>query len=621
MTRGTAAARQGIADSILTPCVRAFQGTGVGAACDIAMDHHKSRKTRSYGESCQEVDISRPSAGQPPMTASGGRSSYTDRTRSAPVIPQHHKGNAEVRSPARSSRLADRDSKLPNRDPSGASELISAQIRKRASTSTQACVSVPPVTGTSKHNRATSELIDSTYKGSTSRQGYGDCSHRSRTLTSQSQHTPHSSHSTSSRTQLPQPAFNTVLDESESRLEIIKVQGSIPTLPKVASLTREKTVAESGTVRSPTNHSVSQMDDGQENVYSTVEDSPGSGQGVGEAMIRPCPDAGFSFDELVDRLLSQPMSKSDAKYSAMFLCLYRKFAAPADLLTAIIDRFETLDKEENPQMLRISSQLRYLSIIAQWVAGYPGDFAHPLTRRRMTGFIAKLASNRIFAVAAKEMGAHLEVVSDDDDTDWACSDASLGRTTTMDSLLGITSLQSSTSTLDANCSADEIGEPWTPNGEMQRTLARHSATSSDSSILGRSGSNSNGSVQTLLHTLESAQRQAQLLIPIPRNLLTKVQWHQFMETSDEEIARELTRIDWIMFSSIRPRDLIRHVSSPADQKEKCKDLENINRMIDQFNHVAYWVTNVILLREKPKHRAKALEKFMGLAWVSISPLD
>ena len=87
-----------------------------------------------------------------------------------------------------------------------------------------------------------------------------------------------------------------------------------------------------------------------------------------------------------------------------------------------------------------------------------------------------------------------------------------------------------------------------------------------------------------------------------------------MDMLEEDIAEEMTRIDWIMFSSIRPRDLVRHVSLSASQKESCKSLENVHRMITHFNHVAYWVSNMIILRDKPKHRAKALEKFMGIAW-------
>lgn len=326
-------------------------------------------------------------------------------------------------------------------------------------------------------------------------------------------------------------------------------------------------------------------------------------------------ESGASFDELVDRLLSPSMSKSESRFTAIFLCLYRKFAAPSDLMSAIIHRFEKLNSTHHPQILRITSQLRYLSVMAQWISDYPGDFAHPLTRRSVTSFIAGLAEIRTFALASKEMNAHLDVVVDDDDTEWACSDTNRSRASTVGSFLSTPSIHSTTwtrnpdSPTEGNLSDSVVDEP------MQRQSTRDSATTSIASSACRSGSQSTGSFQTLLSSMESAQRQAQLLTPIPRNPLTKIQWHQFMETPEDDVARELTRIDWIMFSSIRPRDLVRHVSLPVDQKERCKSLKNVNRMIDHFNHVAFWVANLILLRDKPKHRAKALERFMGIAWV------
>lgn len=331
--------------------------------------------------------------------------------------------------------------------------------------------------------------------------------------------------------------------------------------------------------------------------------------------------SGVSFDDLIDRLLSQPMSKSDAKFSSIFLCLYRKFAAPAELLSAIISRFEKLESDDGAQILRISSQLRYLSIVAQWLADYPGDLAHHLTRRRMAAFVARLAGNRVFAMAAKQMSTQLEVVSEDDDTEWACSDTSREGANTTDSSPSISSVRSTSSALDANDYPDDKSKVFSgsnPEEGAKSRLTRTSTTPSTSSSAGRSGRQSTSSLQPVLNPVESAQRQAQLLIPIPKTFLTKNQWHQVMDYPDEELARELTRIDWIMFSSIRPRDLVRHVSLSSEQKEKCRSLENVNRMINQFNHVAFWVTNMILLRDKPKHRAKALEKFMGIAWVGTS---
>lgn len=317
-------------------------------------------------------------------------------------------------------------------------------------------------------------------------------------------------------------------------------------------------------------------------------------------------ESGASFDELVDRLLSLSMSKSDSKFKAVFLCLYRKFAAPSELISAIIYRFDKLIYSDQPGIHRKNSQLRYLSVFAQWISDYPGDFAHPLTRQIVTSFLEGMAENRVFALATKEMNAYLDSVTDDDDTEWACSDSIKSRNSR-----SFLSIHTTTSMVNPD-SLNDINQ----DEPIQRQITRNSATTSMTSTAGRSGNHSTGSFQTILNSVESAQRQAQLLTPIPRNPLTKIQWRQFIETPEEDIAKELTRIDWIMFSSIRPRDLIRHVSLTVEQKEKCKSLENVNRMIDHFNHVAFWVANLILLRDKAKHRAKALEKFMGVAWVS-----
>ncbi len=49
---------------------------------------------------------------------------------------------------------------------------------------------------------------------------------------------------------------------------------------------------------------------------------------------------------------------------------------------------------------------------------------------------------------------------------------------------------------------------------------------------------------------------------------------------------------------------------PLEQKEKFK---SVNRMITHFNHVAHWVANMVLIRDKTKHRAPCLQKFMEIA--------
>ena len=329
-------------------------------------------------------------------------------------------------------------------------------------------------------------------------------------------------------------------------------------------------------------------------------------------------ESGFVFENLVDRLLAQPMSKSDLKFAPIFLCLYRKFASPSSLVEAIIQRFENLNDQDLPHLDRKTSQSRYLNIIKDWASSYPNDFAHPMTRRRMTLFMQSLASFSEHVIINEEIGLYLDVVVEDFDMQWACSDISRSRANTTESFLTISSVQSAVSTLNAvspTLTADSSTEDVVEHVRLEKNQP-NSLPEMQSRVTSicRPESQSTSSFQTLINTLENVQRQAQLLTPNPLILLTKVQWHQFMDIPEDEVARELTRIDWIMYCSIKPRDLIRHVSLAGDQKDKCKSLENFNRMIHQFNHVAFWVANVILLRDKPKHRARALERFMSIAW-------
>ncbi|KAJ9664884.1 hypothetical protein H2201_004936 [Coniosporium apollinis] len=359
--------------------------------------------------------------------------------------------------------------------------------------------------------------------------------------------------------------------------------------------------------------------------FLDLEESPTSESQDSERHSSPGPDAqdvvsgppsdenGYTFDQLVDRLLAQPLSKQDSKFAAIFLALYRKFAAPRQLLEAIITRFEALEDDKAIQMIRTVAQLRHLAIIEQWISLYPGDFAHSGTRHRMTEFINKLTGDRIFSVAAREMAMDLEVVVEDDDTNWACSD--MRRERQQVSRQRSETFLSAASTLGGNPDdEDSVGTVATKSAtaaadsDSEQTLVNPSVGSRSTS-----SSASASSSQTMLDAVEAAQRQAKLLVAIPRMSLTKIQWHQVMNESEESLARELTRMDWIMFSSIRPRDLDRHVSLKKEEQKKYRSLMNVNRMIEHFNHLAYWVANFVLLRDKPKHRALMLEKFMKVA--------
>jgi hypothetical protein len=342
------------------------------------------------------------------------------------------------------------------------------------------------------------------------------------------------------------------------------------------------------------------------NEESPGYDSEDSGDGSDTARsimtMQPSDENGYTFDQLVDRLLAQPMSKSDTKFVSVFLALYRRFGTPSQLLEAILKRFEALAKNKDMPMIRVIAQLRYLGVLHQWVAYYPGDFAYPTTHRLIRKFASALASNREFSVAAMEIIRDLENVAEDDDTDWACSDRQRAHNDQLPAFYN--------TVLDEDSEDDDFTRAI---GHMSMGSDRLSVARSSITIGSKSTSGSLSSSLTLVTQVERNKRLARQLEPNPIKPLSKIQWHQLMACEDEVIAKELTRMDWIMFSSVRPRDLVRHVSLSNEARKQCRQLENVTRMTAHFNHIAFLVTNYILLRDKPKHRALMLEKWMRIA--------
>ncbi|KAG5997902.1 hypothetical protein E4U43_002552, partial [Claviceps pusilla] len=328
--------------------------------------------------------------------------------------------------------------------------------------------------------------------------------------------------------------------------------------------------------------------------YRCSDDSPIL-QRSDDAIVEKPKITGVTFDELADRLLAPRLSRVDNNFSDIFLCLYRKFAAPGELLSAILMRLEKVrDDDSILHLIKTATQLRIIEIVAKWLFLYPGDFARPTTKRKLENFINQLSTEPISMFAAQQMRQNLHSnVLEDDDTGWAYSDNPLDGDVANTLSKEMEELSADVSSLQF----DRESNMLPGDSEVSSSVDRNS----------RIGS------QFPFNSSEEYEREATLLEPSDHLPMNKVRYHTFMEISDFEIADEITRIDWIMFSSIRIRDFVRHVSLSTTQKGRCRSLQNVNRMINHFNHVAKWVANMILLRDKAKHRAQMLEKFMNIA--------
>ncbi|CAM1504137.1 Fc.00g017280.m01.CDS01 [Cosmosporella sp. VM-42] len=343
----------------------------------------------------------------------------------------------------------------------------------------------------------------------------------------------------------------------------------------------------------PNTDSFLDIDESDAESYRYSDDIPILQRNDDNVLDKPAKMAGVSFDDLVDRLLAPRLSRADHNFSDIFLCLYRKFAAPGELFSAILTRLDQVREDKTAHYLsKTATQLRIIEVVAKWVSLYPGDFARPMTRRNLEEFIKHLSTEPIFSIAAQHMRRNLYVnVVEDDDTGWANSDEK------------------------GDLIASEI-----LSKEMDEISSGVSALHFDTDVDGRPSGSSETSLAAAsmgshfqFHSYDEYEREAAFLEPTDNLPMNKFRYHIFMDIPDDDVADELTRIDWIMFSSIRIRDFVRHVSLSSAMKEKCTSLRNVNRMINHFNHVAKWVANMILLRDKAKHRAQMLDKFMSIA--------
>lgn len=373
------------------------------------------------------------------------------------------------------------------------------------------------------------------------------------------------------------------------------------------------------TVDSRVNQTFLDMDEDSHNLSPRTEmDTLGpllNGLKVGRD---PKPEPGVPFQELVDKLLLLPTSKTDSKFVPSFLCLYRAFATPQKLLRAIIDQFMKVEGSKMVHFTKVAEMLRYLQVLAQWTATYPGDFARGPARDIALPFVQSIEKSKVFAPAAREISNNLDTIVPDEDLDWAFDDSPSpsGRKNG-------TGAHQNTSTSSSSSLPLSINEK-SRGSNRQRRRQDEDSDDDDGTNSSARGSNAPSMSSSMIKSssqsyanhlqLQSAKMEAERYKPIPRIRLCKVQWHQFMETPIDDVAREITRIDWTMYSAIRPRDFVRHVSLSTSQRRQSRSVDNIGAMVKNFNHLALFVSGMILLRDKPKHRARALERFMALAW-------
>ena len=306
-----------------------------------------------------------------------------------------------------------------------------------------------------------------------------------------------------------------------------------------------------------------------------------------------------TFEELVARVCFRDDPRKDAEFDFNFLVFYRFFASPLRLLNALISVYDTASSDDDVIDINVLPD-RVLQFLSQWITTHPGDFADESTHNRLEEFLVPFGQSSVFFSVAEQIRMASGKVAKDDDNAWSLPDAISASDCTpavrSDSVLSLNSQCTSPTSLDAK-------------------LIFEAHTTLTVEAMGPSHTHTNSVDQSSIpyNITYQAQRQSALLDPSSRVPFAKVQWRQILATPDNVIAREMTCIDWIMFNAIQPRDMVRHITVSTGERARFRELPNVTRMIEHFNHVAYWTTNLILFRDKPKHRALALEKLILVA--------
>lgn len=320
---------------------------------------------------------------------------------------------------------------------------------------------------------------------------------------------------------------------------------------------------------------------------------------------------GETFEQLTQRLLAMPSSKGDLKFCPSFLCLYRAFATPLRLLMEIVNSFVRTESTDMVSLTKAAELLRHLSVLGMWTTYYPGDFADSKVREMATTFISTVEKTKAYTGAARQILNNLQSTVPDEDAEWAYAEPDKSTRSRSGTQSQKQATTRSRPTPARRRPSEALSDDDFSDDDRPTKSSRHSGTASSASSLAKASQVSSQTMDNL-HHLETARQQAKRLHITPHVPIGKLQWHQFMEYPVDELATEITRVDWTMYSAIRPRDFVRFVI--ISQSQRVQQLDYIGMMTKHFNHLALFTSGMILLRDKPKHRARMLGRFMELAW-------
>ncbi|KAI9608506.1 hypothetical protein H4Q26_004689 [Puccinia striiformis f. sp. tritici PST-130] len=356
-------------------------------------------------------------------------------------------------------------------------------------------------------------------------------------------------------------------------------------------------------------------------------------------------DSHFEKQVIIDKFVFATVSGNEPSFVDQFLIVFRRFATPFEVLSALISRFEICH------------------VLMSWLEIYPGDFVQPATLTVLKAFNSLLVSVTWLLHYAIEIMPMIKTIGNmtDEDVGWALPDTtdesalkavldsasrgSVGADAHEDPALPTTPLTTGISLdgsmayphSDASPHVDTFPSNFMSTDHVASTAASSPVNSFSPQDQQQSKSTddhkSNDHLHHPLSSLDSTENFIASTLPLKSTLTSstfqsdhKSELKALLDSSvlllsipEEAIALQITRLEWNIFSQMKPRHLIRYVLAPRDPNNPRKALRDPNSPIakstDYLNYLAVWLaSSMILIHDKLKSRARVLLKLMKVAY-------
>ncbi|KAH8927879.1 ras GEF [Atractiella rhizophila] len=360
------------------------------------------------------------------------------------------------------------------------------------------------------------------------------------------------------------------------------------------------------------------------------------------AALSQAGDMYFDKKIIIDKFLHASVTGNDVQYTVCFIICFRKFTTPYHVLSALLERFKmvTMRMGTDPVLSRFV-QMKLCDCLHFWISNYPGDFSGPSTFRMLKTFLTRIFNEGIthvihYALSIFPFLPYVKRLSDPESS-WGLPDFIEPDDFPNDDMfssgpprkqsatsLATTEVSVSSSPLQGHGSGSgsltHLTVPSTSNADASAQSSRVSnatpGTTPKPPFVGNRDRSASDAPTYDTQSSDRSKRGFSMMRSETLNMMDIANY--ILDVPEDAIAEQISRLTWMSFENIKPRDLIRYVLAPSDPRDPKAVLRDkhgpVQRSFDFTNYLSDWAISLIISQSKLKQRTRMLEKVISLAY-------